>query len=408
MSDCLPASGERGVSQIRTPQIRTLNNEEVQPHRSYVLISREQIARNYRAVCEAAGPAMKVIGVVKANAYGHGAAEIARVLEAQGAEWLAVSCVEEGVTLRRAGIGERGARHTRILVMTGFLRYEWDAVEEYDLTPSLDSLESVAQLDRLARQSERKVAYHLNIDSGMTRLGLREEPEQILAAARSATHARLEGLMTHFASPADYTSPQTEQQTAYFENIFKGFERAGIHVPYIHMSSTNAIAYARNPGFPTLVRPGHAIYGYISPARGEAPQPILEVKPALAWKAKILAVKEIGKGTPIGYGGTFKAPSAMRIAIIAAGYADGLPHRLSNRGKIIAGGRLVPILGTVCMDLTTIDISHSSTLAPGDEVTLIGEENGVSLNAQQMARAAGTISYAILCGIGARVVRVYV
>lgn len=373
-----------------------------QPHRSYVLISRQQIARNYRAVCKAAGTAVKVIGVVKANAYGHGAVEIAKILEAEGAEWLAVSCVDEGVTLRRAGL------RARILVMTGFLPYEWDAVREHDLTPSVDSLENVTQLDRLARQAKTRIAYHFNIDSGMTRLGAREQPERILAAARSMTHARLEGLMTHFASPSDFTSPQTEQQIVYFRNIFAHLERDGLRVPYIHMSSTNAIAYARNPDFPTLVRPGHAIYGYISPARGDAPAPILNVKPALAWKARILAVKDIGKGTLIGYGGTFKAPGEMRIAIIAAGYADGVPHRLSNRGKIVAGGKLVPILGTVCMDLTTIDITHSPMLAPGDEVTLIGEENGVSMDAQQMARAAGTISYAILCGIGPRVARVYV
>ena len=398
MSGYLRGYGRRAINQLRT-----LNNEEVhQPHRSYVLISRRQIAENYRAVCQAAGPAAKVIGVVKANAYGHGAVEIAKVLEEQGAGWLAVSCVDEGVTLRRAGI------RARILVMTGFLPHEWDAVKEHDLTPSVDSLEKVSQLDRLARQSKTAIAYHLNIDSGMTRLGAREQPEQILAAARSMTHARLEGLMTHFASPSDFTSPQTDQQIVYFQDIFAHFERDGLNVPYIHMSSTNAIAYARNPRFPTLVRPGHAIYGYISPARGDSPPPIRDVKPALTWKAKILAVKQIGKGTLIGYGGTFKAPAPMRIAIFAAGYADGVPHRLSNRGKVVAAAKLVPILGTVCMDLTTIDITQSPELAAGDEVTLIGEENGASMDAQQMARAAGTISYAILCGIGPRVARVYV
>jgi alanine racemase len=135
---------------------------------------------------------------------------------------------------------------------------------------------------------------------------------------------------------------------------------------------------------------------------------VLDVKPALTWKAKILVVKEIPEGAQVGYGGAFRAPQPMRIAVLAAGYADGVPHRLSNRGKVIAAGKLAPILGTVCMDLTTIDISHTTSLGPGDEVTLLGREGDVSLDAQQLARMAGTISYAILCGIGERVERVYV
>jgi alanine racemase len=157
-----------------------------------------------------------------------------------------------------------------------------------------------------------------------------------------------------------------------------------------------------------MVRPGHALYGYVSPPRGDAPKTVLDVKPVLTWKAKILTVKDVPEGALIGYGGSFRVPQSMRIAVLAAGYADGVPHRLSNRGKVIAAGKLVPILGTVCMDLTTIDISHTTALGPGEEVTLLGQEGDVSLDAQQIARMAGTISYSVLCGIGARVERVYV
>jgi alanine racemase len=157
-----------------------------------------------------------------------------------------------------------------------------------------------------------------------------------------------------------------------------------------------------------MVRAGHALYGYVSPARGAARKQILDVQPALAWKAKILAVKDIPEGTLVGYGGTFRAPHAMRIAILAAGYADGVFHRLSNRGKVIAAGQLTPILGTVSMDLTTIDVSHAMDLQPGDAVTLLGTEGDVTLDAQQIARVAGTISYNILSSISARVRRVYV
>ena len=372
------------------------------PYRSYALISREQLASNYRTVCSAVGPNVTVMGVVKADAYGHGAVEVARVLVAEGAGWIAVSSVEEGATLRRAGI------KTRILVMTGFLPYEWDALAEFDLTPAVHSLADLAALDQFACQAGRMTDYHLKIDTGMNRLGTLAAVGEILAALKSATHARLNGLMTHFASPADYTSRQTEDQSTYFESVVEHLRRAGHAPPHIHTSSTNALAYSRNPPWLTMVRPGHALYGYVSPPRGDAPRPVLEVKPVLTWKARILTVKEIPAGALVGYGASFRAQQPIRVAVLAAGYADGVPHRLSNRGKVIAAGKLVPILGTVCMDLTTIDISHSTSLAPGDEVTLLGREGDVSLDAQQIARMAGTISYSVLCGIGARVERVYV
>ena len=371
------------------------------PYRSYVLISREQLVRNYRSVRAAAGPGVGVMAVVKANAYGHGAPEVARVLVGDGVEWLAVSSVNEGVALRRAGIEKP------ILVMSGFLPYEWPAVAESRLTPAMHSLDGLRTLERLARESGKSADYHLKIDSGMYRLGTRAAAAEIIAALRETKHAKLDGLMTHFASPADYTSQQTEAQTAYFAGVIQELRAAGFSPPHIHMSSTNALAYKRNPGWLTMVRPGHALYGYVSPARGDAPKPVLDVKPILTWKAKILLVKDIPEGARVGYGGSYRAPEPMRIAVLAAGYADGVPHRLSGRGKVIAAGALVPILGSVSMDLTTIDVSNARSLSPGDEVTLLGREGNVGLDAQQIARMAGTISYAILCGIGDRVERVY-
>jgi len=292
--------------------------------------------------------------------------------------------------------------------MSGFLPHEWPALTNARLTPAVHSLEGLRALEDLARDSGKSATYHLKIDSGMYRLGTRAAAAEIIAALRETKHAKLDGLMTHFASPSDYTSEQTEEQIAYFAGIIEELRAAGFSPANIHMSSTNALAYKRNPAWLTMVRPGHALYGYVSPARGDAPKPALNVKPVLTWKAKILVVKDIPEGARVGYGGSFRAPEPMRIAVLAAGYADGVPHRLSGRGKVVAAGMLVPILGTVSMDLTTIDVSLTPSLAPGDEVTLLGREGSVGLNAQQIARMAGTISYAILCGIGDRVERVYV
>lgn len=373
------------------------------PYRSYVLVSREQIARNYRCVRAVVGVGVEVAGVVKADAYGHGALEVSRVLAAEGARWLAVSSVDEGVALRRGGI-----EGIRILVMGGFLPYEGEAVAEYDLTPAVHSLEQIAQVERLARASQQKVRYHLKVDSGMGRLGTRASAEEILAALGRAPDAQLEGLMTHFASAADYTKRQTEEQLEYFEAICARLAQGGVEPPYRHTSSTIAVGYGRREGWHQMVRAGHALYGYVSPPRGDAPPQLLDVKPVLTWKAKLLAVKEMPEGALIGYGGTFRVPRAMRIGVLGAGYADGIFHRLSNRGKVIADGQITSILGTISMDLTTIDLSHTTALHEGDDVTLLGSEGDASLYAPEIARVAGTVSHNILCSISARVKRVYV
>ena len=372
------------------------------PYRSYVLVSRDQIARNYRNVCSVVGPEVEVAAVVKADAYGHGALEVSRVLVAEGARWLAVSSVEEGVALRCGGIGL-----PRILIMGGFLPYEGEAVVEHGLTPVLHSLDQIRQVHQLA-QGVRSIPYHLKIDSGMGRLGTRASADAILHVLKQTPHAHLEGLMTHFASAADYTSSQTADQLAYFHAVCAHLRGAGVDAAKVHTSSTNAIGYGRTEGWHNMVRAGHALYGYVSPARGDAPAQLLNVQPALTWKAKLLAVKDIPEGATVGYGGTFRAPHPMRIGILGAGYADGIFHRLSNRGKAIAGGKLTNILGAISMDLTTIDLSHTTALTPGDDVTLLGCEGEARLDAQQIARVAGTISYNILCSISARVHRVYV
>lgn len=371
------------------------------PYRSWVEISRAQIAENFRAIRDAVGTAVEVMPVVKADAYRHGAIEVSRVLVENGARWLAVSNVEEGVALRQAGMG------TRILVMADFLPVGRVAMLDYDLTPVIHSLEDVRELEHLAASRGAPAKFHLKIDSGMGRLGTRAAAQEIADTLRSAPHLQLEGLMTHFASVADFSVHQTEDQTSYFTGLCATLAGAGVHPPLIHMASTGAIAYARREAWGNMVRPGHAIYGYTTPARGKGPANLLKVKPALTWKAAVLAVKDVEAGALIGYGGMFRAPAPMRIAVLAVGYADGLPHRLSNRGRVIARGMAAPILGAVSMDVTTIDVTRCPELRAGDAVTLLGAEGGVSIDAQEMARIAGTISYSVLCGISSRVKRVY-
>lgn len=369
-------------------------------YRCWMEVSRAQLAANYNAVRQAVGPAVEVMPVVKADAYRHGSVEVGRVLQLEGARWLAVSNVEEGVVLRQGGIT------THILVMGDFLPFERPALIDYDLTPCIHSLPQLADYDRMAAAMGRPLRYHLAIDTGMSRLGMRDAPAAIVEGVLAATAARLEGLMTHFASSANFTSPQTEEQVRTFRAVQHAFTAAGLDPKFIHLSSSIPVAYGRRDAWGNMVRPGHAIYGYVSPARG-GPAPLLSVKPAMNWKARVLEVKDLPVGAQVGYGGMYRCERPTRMAVLAVGYADGLHHRLSNKGKVIANGRLAPILGAISMDLTSIDITDCPPLAPGDPVTLVGAEGDVSLDAQQIARTAGTISYSILCGIGQRVKRVY-
>jgi alanine racemase len=365
--------------------------QTVAAKRSWVEVSLGTIRANYRAVKSVVGASAEIMPVVKADAYRHGAVEVSRALEAEGAPWLAVSNVEEGIALRQAGI------RSRILVMADFLPADRDALPEFELTPVIHSLSDVL----LARGP-----YHLKVDTGMGRLGTRATPEQIVEVVRSGPKA-LEGLMTHFASAGNYASAQTAQQIERFEAVLRALRAAGLAPRYVHSSATTPVAYGRREAWGNLVRPGHAIYGYVSPSRS-APPAVLAVRPALTWKASVLAVKELEPGALIGYGGIYRAEQPMRIAVLAAGYADGIPHRLSNRGSVIAKGVLAPIVGAVSMDLTTIDVTACPELRAGDAVTLLGTEGSVSIDAQQIARIAGTISYSVLCGIHARVKRVFV
>jgi alanine racemase len=342
-----------------------------QDSRCYVEVSRSQIAANYKVVRDAVVPG--------------------------------VSSVEEGIALRSAGVD------CRILVMAGVMRWEREAVRELRLTPVIHSLDELRWFEDAATSAGgEKTAVHLKIDTGMDRLGTLASASEIAAAIDAAPGVLVEGLMSHFASATDFASTQTDEQIAVFQEIVEALHALGVRPALMHFSSTNAIAYPRRNAWLSLVRPGHAIYGYVSPARGHAPQAVFAVKPALSWKTKIITVKDVPEGAKIGYGGSFKASAPMKIAVLAAGYADGVPHRLSNKGKVIAGGRFAPIVGTVSMDVTTIDITQSAHLQPGDDVTLLGREGDVSLDAQQIARTAGTISYNVLAGIGARVKRFYV
>ena len=361
-------------------------------------IHRDRLRDNFRAVCAAAGANTAVLPVIKGDAYGHGAVEVARTLSDAGARQFAVASAEEAAILRDARITED------LIILCGLQPGEEPDAAELGLIPMVQTPEQLARWQRQAQSNGERLPYHVEIDSGMTRLGFdAARGSEIAAAIQAADAPRLAGLATHFASAQDFTSEQTEQQLAAFRQAIEELGDAGIQAPMIHMANSAALAY-RPDLTADMIRPGLALYGYVSSARGAAPASRLQLQPALEWRAAILSIRDVRQGSLLGYGGTYRAAQPMRVGVVGVGYGHGFDRRLANGGEVLVGGRRCTVVGSVSMNVTLIDLRPAPDAAPGDEVTLIGE----GLDAQAMADRSETIVYETLCGISSSVSREYV
>ncbi len=370
-------------------------------------VSLAALRRNFRITQDFVGPNVTVCAVVKADAYGHGAIECARALEGEGAAWLGVTSPDEGVRLREAGI--RG----RILLMTGFWRGEEEAVLEHKLTPAIGQIESLNLLDAAAaRRKLGRVPVHVKLDTGMARLGVPlAQLGELLAALRACEHIALEGVFTHLASAEVVDADDVEQQAILFDGSVAEIVRAGFQPRLLHVANSAAIA-ARRALHKNFVRPGISLYGYYLPFVSSSGRPTerrgLDVRPVLAWKTRIIGLRDVPAGQRIGYGGAFVAEGPARLAVLPLGYADGLNRHLSSLGRVIVRGSYAPIVGNVSMDITLIDVTAVAGAEIGDEVTLIGEQGTCRIDAWEHATHAHTIPYEILCAISKRVPRRYV
>ena len=353
---------------------------------------------NLHQVQRLAGPGREILAVVKADAYGHGAAEVARCLAAEGVSALGVATVEEGAALRRAGL------RCAIVVLGAPLPEVYPDLLEWDLVPTLSDVETARSLASAALEAGRELAVQVKVDTGMGRLGLAaDRAEEEVAAVASLPGLRVEGVFSHFAD-ADLADPSfSREQLRRFLALREGLERRGVRVPSWHLANSAAVMVLPEAGL-TGVRPGIMLYGY-APAEGFAPH--VELRPVLTWRTRIVHLKEVPEGTPLSYGRTFVTRRRSRIATLAVGYADGYPRSLSNRGRVLVRGRAAPVVGRVTMDMTLADVTEVPEARVGDPVTLIGRDGGEVLTAWDLARWAGTIAYEILCGIGPRVPRVY-
>lgn len=376
--------------------------------RTWAEVSLSALGQNFHAVQNHVGEGVTICAVVKADGYGHGAIECALALEAGGARWLGVTDAAEGRALRGAGIW------TRILLMTGIWKGEEDGIVSHNLTPTVWEAWQIERMEKAASKQEINLPVHLKVDTGMNRLGASVEAlPQLCEKLAACKHLHLEGVSTHFASAEVLDAEDAPRQIKAFEEALAVLARHGLHPPLIHMGNSAAVS-ARPETWKTMVRPGILLYGYSLPmmrAGKNIPEPVPSVMPTLTpvltWKTRVLTVKEVPAGQAVGYMGSYVTKERSRIAVVPVGYADGYPRLLSNRARVIVRGEYAPVVGRVSMDLTIVDVGHIPGVTVGDEVILIGSNDGKCVDAVELARLCETVPYEILCGISQRVPRVY-
>ena len=347
----------------------------------------------------------KVLAVVKANAYGHGAVAVARALAKAGADWFGVTCTVEGAELREAGIRQP------ILVLTGFWPGEEKLLLEHRLTPAITRCEQLRYLERAAARARRPVGFHLKIDTGMNRLGISSDDVDCLARELAACpHLRLEGTFTHFASSEVFTTEQSECQEKAFAGALAQLRTLGLEPGIVHMANSAAIA-ARPSTWADMVRPGAIIYGYhqfYDPPECKAEiEAKLPLKPALSLRTRLISLRNVTAGQGVGYNARIVAPGPSRIAVLAAGYADGLVRTLGNRGRVIIRGQFAPLAGTISMDLSMVDVTGIEGVSVGDVATMYGSDGQLAQYASDVAHELGTVTSDLLCALGRRVPRFY-
>ena len=369
-------------------------------------VSLVTLRQNFRTVVKHAGAAVSVCAVVKADAYGHGAVECSRALQAEGAKWLGVTSLDEAIPLRDAGI------ESRILLMTGFWRGEESEIVRLRFTPTVWEPWHIESLENAAASRVGRHAVHLKVDTGMGRLGVSlDELPAVLKALSAAPHLAFEGLSTHLASSEIMDAPSVAEQERRFEETQRIVRAAGFHPSLVHMANTSALI-SRRETWNNMVRPGVALCGYYLPFQRAGREVSggtlrLPVKPVLTWKTRILSMRNFAANQALGYGGTYVTKAPAHVAVLPVGYADGYNRQLSNRGRVIVRDHYAPIIGSISMDLTLVDVTGIPGIAVGDEVILLGTSDGLSVDALEHARLANSSPYEILCNISKRVPRRY-
>ena len=368
--------------------------------RCYAEISLEAIGHNIREVKKRLPEGVKLLGVVKANAYGHGAVPVASYLENQ-VDYFATATIEEAVELRENGIS------APILILGYVSPSQYGDLVEYDITQTIDSYAQALALEKEAARQNRKAKAHLAVDTGMTRIGFQVTEHDADEAAKIADlpHIELEGMFTHFSCADQEDKTYCSMQMAKYDKMTALLAERGVTIPLRHICNSAGIMEFDDHRF-EMVRSGIITYG-IYPSE-EVKKERLDLIPALSWKSHVIHVKEVGPGIGVSYGATYVTEKPMtRIATVSAGYADGYPRALSNQGCVLIHGKKAPIIGRICMDQMMVDVTDIPDVQVEDVVTLVGTDGDETITIEEIANPAARFDYEMLCDISSRVTRVY-
>jgi alanine racemase len=365
-------------------------------------IDLENLAANFSSIKKRVGAERRIMAVVKANAYGHGAVDCARRLAREGADWFGVALPEEGIKLRESGIVQP------ILSLGGFWNTQASACIQQQIIPVVYRLDMVQALNQAAREAGVVADVHVKIDTGMGRLGIRfDQLVEFVDGIRQFENIRVDGLLTHFAAADDPScEPLTQDQITRFDEAVRLFRERGYRPTHLHLANSPGV-WGQSEGWGNMVRPGGALYGLwrdILPHAAEKPG----LAPVMSLYSRITLLKWVPQGETIGYGCTFEASRKTLIATLPVGYDDGYMRGLSNRAHVIVHGTYAPVVGRVSMDFILIDLTNVEAAEVGDKVTLMGQEGELKIHAEDLAKIAGTLSYEVTCGISERVPRLYV
>jgi alanine racemase len=360
----------------------------------------EKLHRNYLNARAAIPPSVKMMGIVKANAYGHGVIEISRLLSQYGIDYLGVGFLEEGIHLREQGIT------VPILVLGGVLDSQIRSFLDNDLDITVSSLEIAERIeDEVQKNNRSKARVHLKIDTGMERIGVHSESASaFIERVCRMNHLDVVGIYSHFAAADEKDKAFTHYQFDRFQSVLKKIKSSGIEIPLKHIANSGALLDLPET-FLTMVRPGILLYG-IYPSLETSKS--ISVEPILSLKSKIVFLKEVGSNTSISYGRKYFTARKTKIATIPVGYGDGYSRRLTNNSEVLIRGKRYPVVGVVCMDQLMVDVGIENDVHVGDDVILLGNSQGKSITAWELSERIGTNPYELLTGIATRVPRVFI
>jgi len=384
---------------------------------TFAEINLDSFRHNLHSIKSLMGPGVGTMAIIKADAYGHGAIQCARVATKEQVNYIGVGIIQEGIELRESGIT------SPILILGGVYPNEIEELIKYNLSTSLSNSVIASDISKKAEQANKSVGVHIKIDTGMGRLGIQPEGfMSLLNNVRSYKNLKIEGVFTHLSSADEEDSAKTNHQISIFSNVLKKLHTTNISKMnnvngHILSHSANTAGLLRFPESRfDLVRPGISLFGsFPSPATASAfdvlakENKLTKLRPVMNWKTKIIQVQTLRKGVSVSYGGRYVTKNdETRIATIPVGYADGLSRRLSGNMELLVKEKRVKQVGTICMDMCLIDITDLPDVTMGEEVVIFGNQGKGQIKVEELATQADTIPYEILCGVGKRVPRIYI